>query len=608
MRVEIRYEAGLPLMRYIVPFSFGHSGKSYDRAKQDLLTGGQWHIATRSEMVPSHEEDLYDHIYKALMDDENTSSYDTNVGVDFVPNDPQRSETALIYEFTDQNGALKKYRFSIVDTNIFLFKTGIGLYVYEAKLPVQKSETELENGFCAQLSTEELVVFQNRFKELNVLRGYDGTGQNAYRFYEDAAELSASLSAENEGSPDVERYFTLGSKISKKLNSYFADVFYYPPRINEILRRREMYKYKKLWQERLKRFEKKKVKPTSKRFTESKAEIDRQIERLQNMTLADLPQVLPEDEAGAVQIVPDKAILYNYVVFNAPKNLLGTDEKKEAMSKYHQALYYLTRGYKFSYKTSDDVSEERAQMFRRHENDYWDASLEGAGDYVLMLENACTEDGKNKPNLFFDAVRPKEMRGDYFLLYILLLYRHFSIVYYSKKISETIPMHLDFYQNNAFDRQNAYEKLSALKKEINIFFSNQMYESVGQITDVCTIYSFIEEKMKIKRNVAALKKGVDNIEKLQKDILNEKQEQKSGKLNKIIGLFGILAVISIVCDFLQVVDWFFENLPPFWEKILSGALAVSDWVRLGIVLLVPLGLIGLVGYAVYAFIRSYSKK
>lgn len=606
MRIAIRYEAGVPLMRYIVPFSFGHTGKSYDRAKQDLLTGDQWHIAERSEMVPSHEEDLYDHIYRALMDDECTSAYDTNVGVDFVPNDPQRSEITLIYEFTDQNGTLKKYRFAIFDTNIFLFKTGIGLYVYEAKLPINKDAAELENGFCAQLSTEELVVFQNRFKELNVLRGYDGTKQNAYRFYEDAANVSACVCAENEDA--TEHFFTLGSKISEKLSAYFTDVFYYPPRINEILRRRQMYKYKKRWQTQLKRFEKKKVKPTSKRFTESKAQIDRQLERLQNMTVADLPQVLPADETNTIQIVPDKAILYNYIVFNAPKDLFGADEKKEAISKYYQALYYLTRGYKFSYKTSDDVSQERAQMFRRHENDYWDASLEGAGDYVLMLENACDEDGKNKPNLFFDAIRPKEMRGDYFLLYILLLYRHFSIVYYSKKISETIPMQLDFYQNNISDHQNAYEKLSALKQEINIFFSNQMYESVGQITDVCTIYSFIEEKMKIKRNVAALQKGVDNIEKLQKDILNEKKEQKSGKLNKIIGLFGILAVISIVCDFLQVVDWFFANVPTFWQKILSDALAVSDWVRLGIVLLVPLVLIGLVGYAIYAFIRNYSKK
>ena len=593
MKIDIRYEAGLPLLRYIVPFSFGHSGRTYDQAKQDLLASGKWHIASRSEMVPSLEEDLYDHIYRSLMDDESTSSFDTNVGVDFVPS--QLQQTDLIYEFIGEEGRQKKYRFQIFDTNIFLFKTGMGLYVYEAKLPVAKNCPE---GFCAQLTLDELIVFQNRFKELNVLRGYDGTKHNAYCFREEDAETAAG--------PD--EYYTLGSKISAKLTAYFTDVFYYPPRINEILKRREMRKYDLQWLSQLQRFEKKKVKPTSKRFKEAKAQLDDKIAQLKGMTISDVPRLLPDYDGEEAIIVPDKAILYNYVAFNVPQEGLTPEEKAEAMSKYHQALYYLTRGYKFSYKTSDDVSAERAQMFRRHENDYWDASLEGVGDYVLLLENACMDDGRDRPNLFFDSVRPKEMRGDYFLLYILLLYRHYSIIYYSKKISETIPMQLDFYKDRSASQETSYDSLYQLKKEINIFFSNQMYESVGQITDVCTIYSFIEEKMKIKRNVSALQKGVDNIEKLQKDILDEKQEEKSKKLDKVISMFGILAVISIICDFLQVVDWFSLNISSFWQKFLTRALTAGDIAHLLIGLLVPLGLIVLVGYAIYAFVKSYSKK
>lgn len=605
MDIDIRYETELPLLRYIVPFSFGHAGKTYDEAKRDLLASGKWYIASRSEMVPSREEDLYDHIYKSLTDDQDTSMYDTNVGVDFIPSDRQELQTSMVYEFMDWEGKQKKYRFRIFDTNIFLFKTGIGLYVYEAKLSINKNDAELENGFCPRLSLDELIIFQNRFKELNVLRGYDGTKQNAYRFYEEAnAPVENGLSEQD----DATRFYTLGSKISAKLNAYFSDVFYYPPRINEIAKRREMHKYSLQWQAQLKKFEKKQVKPTSKKFKDCKAQIDQQIERLKNMSLSDMPELLADYEGDEVRIVPDKAILYNYMVFNVPQMPKTAEEKSKAMSKYHQALYYLTRGYKFSYKTSDDVGAEREQMFRRHENDYWDASLEGAGDYVLLYENPYTEDGKNKPNLFFDAVRPKEMRGDYFLLYILLLYRHFSIIYYSKKISETIPMQLDFYKNPSLNQRCSYENLCALKQEINIFFSNQMYESVGQITDVCTIYSFIEEKMKIKRNISALQKGVDNIEKLQKDIMDERQEQKSRKLNKIIGLFGVLAVISIICDFLQLVDWFSGSLSSFWQKALSDSVAAGDIVYLLITLLVPLLLISMVGYAVYAFIKNNAKR
>ena len=606
MKIGIRYETNLPLLRYIVPFSFGHSGKSYDQAKQDLLASGKWHIASRSEMVPSHEEDLYDHIYKALMDDECTSFSDTNIGVDFVPSTPLQLQTPLIYEFTDSAGFRKKYRFQISDTNIFLFKTGIGLYVYEANLPANKNCAESQNGFCTHLSLDELIVFQNRFKELNVLRGYDGTKQNAYRFYEDLPENNSY--EQNDSASNLTQFYTLGSKISAKLNSYFSDVFYYPPRINEIIKRQQLHKYNSQWQAQLKKFEQKKVKPTSKKFKEYKAQIDQQIAQLQNMTLSNMPELLSNYEGNEIYIVPDKAILYNYVVFNVSQNSQTAEEKAEAMSKYLQSLYYLTRGYKFSYKTSDDVSEEREQMFRRHENDYWDASLEGVGDYVLLYENACIEDGRNKPNLFFDAIRPKEMRGDYFLLYILLLYRHFSIIYYSKKISETIPMHVDFYKNQTSNQKSPYENLYELKKEINIFFSNQMYESVGQITDVCTIYSFIEEKMKIKRNIVALQTGVDNIEKLQKDIIEEKQEEKNNKLNRIIGLFGILAVISIICDFWQLVDWFTINLPSYWAQLMSNTLSAGDIVYLLVSLLIPLVFIIMVVYAIVTFVKTNSKK
>lgn len=586
------------MLRYIVPFSFGHSGKSYDQAKQDLLASKKWRTASRSELVPSHEEDLYDHIYKSLMDDENTSSFDTNVGVDFVPVDRQELQTSLIYEFSDAEGNTKKYRFQIFDTNIFLFKTGIGLYVYEAKLPINKNRAELENAFCSRLSLDELIIFQNRFKELNVLRGYDGSKQNAYRFRKESFDTQ----------PESAEFYTLGSQISEKLNAYFSDVFYYPPRINEIVRRKEIYRYTQQWQTQLAWFGKKKVKPTSKKFKEYKARIDEQIARLQSMNLSDMSQLLSDYEGDEVRIVPDKAILFNYVAFNAQQTFQTPEDKNKAMAKYQQALYYLTRGYKFSYKTSDDVSEERAQMFRRHENDYWDASLEGVGDYVLIYENAWSEDRGNHSDLFFDAVRPKEMRGDYFLLYILLLYQHFSIVYYSKKISETIPMQLDFYKDPSTDHASPYEHLCELKREINIFFSNQMYESVGQITDVCTIYTFIEEKMKIKRNIAALRKGVDNIEKLQKDIIDEKQAKKNKKFDNILGIFGLLAVISIICDFIQLLDWYSDAGYDFWQKLIAGTLTGSDMVYILLAILVPLIMIGLVGYAAVAFIKSNSKK
>jgi phosphopantothenoylcysteine decarboxylase/phosphopantothenate--cysteine ligase len=161
------------------------------------------------------------------------------------------------------------------------------------------------------------------------------------------------------------------------------------------------------------------------------------------------------------------------------------------------------------------------------------------------------------------------------------------------------------------EEQNAAAKLS--KKKLDMIVLNSMRDSgAGFGHDTSKVTLFFKDgdpvalPLKSKGEVAA--DIVDNIEKLQKDIIEEKQEQQTKKLNKIIGLFGILAVISIICDFLQVADWFSLNLPAFWDKLQAGTLAAGDIVHLALSLLIPLLLVILVVYAVCTFAKSYSKK
>lgn len=70
LNVCIRYAADLPVLRYIVPFSYSHNGMSYDDAKKKILATNEWVIGKRKDLVPSKEEDLYDHVYDSFIDDE----------------------------------------------------------------------------------------------------------------------------------------------------------------------------------------------------------------------------------------------------------------------------------------------------------------------------------------------------------------------------------------------------------------------------------------------------------------------------------------------------------------------------------------------------------
>ena len=539
IKVDIRYAKNLPILRYIVPFSYLQEDLSYDDAKNKILATKKWKIGTRKELAPYKEEDLYDHVYNSLVENKTSSVSDTNIGMFFTPTKSRK--LPLVYSFND--GDSKKYDFFIKDVSIFIFKTGIGLFVYEASLP---QHDNVEEGYIKYLDINQLILFQNRFKELNVVRGYMGEKNDKYCFYP---------KGHNERD-----FYTLGREIAIKLNKIFNNVSYYPPRVNDILKNQTIYNLKQL----------KEKEKNKKNFHKSK--FDKKIDFWKFIGVSDYYK-LEENEKDDIFIVPDKALLYSYVVMNTNKNLLNETEIEVALSQFCTNLYYLTRGYKPSYRVSYNANEERKQMFRRHGNDFWDASLEGVGDFVLLYDNLFdyipnndgTKSEVQKYNKFFDDIRVKEIQGDYFLLYILLLYQHYSVVFFSEKISRTIPMQKNIFMNITKETKNIKEKLKSLKIDVDMFFANCMFESVGQITDICTIYSFIDKKMQVKKNIESLQHGIHDLDKLREEIDNEEKNKKEERTNKILNNIGILAIISILFDSIQFMNWIDSDILPIFK-------------------------------------------
>lgn len=507
-----------------------------------------------------------------------TGLYDTNIGMFFIPKKPICQN--LVYSFFDEEK--KKYEFIISDVNIFIFKTGIGLYVYEASLPYHKSVIP---GYLQCLNLEQLILFQNRFKELNVVRGYlsKEENKNKYCFYPKGY--------------DEHEFYTLGREIAVKLHNILGDVFYYPPRVNDILKHKKLHELK---------LEKKELQKNRKKINNKKYNQKEQF--WENITISDFTK-LWADELNDIFIVPDKALLYSYVVMNASDNISNENDKEIAFSQFCKDLYYLTRGYKPSYRVSDHAADERKQMFRRHENDFWDASLEGVGDFVLVYDNLfeTTPDGqkldktKQKTDVFFDQIRPLEMRGDYFILYILLLYQHYSVVFFSKKITETIPMQKDVFLNETTDRDIIYSKLRNLKLDIDMFFANCMFEAVAQITDICTIYSFIEGKLHVKKNMESLQRGINDLDALREEIQSKQQAEKDSHVNKILSTISILAIISIIFDAIQFLGLIKKPILSLFQNILTVIISIDLKIWIAALVLLIVGLLILTA-------KKFSKK
>lgn len=580
--IELRYshssfnsnlkDLSLPFLRYIVPFSFGQNDINYVKAKNKMLTNKGWKIATRSNLAPSREEDLYNHIYGVFLDKEETSLLDSNAGIVFMPIADEIKRKNMVYIFSN-NGVTKKYYFYITQTSLYLFKTGVGFYVYETVLPIGKSDTEEEN-VVEKLTLEEFSIFQNRIKELNSIRGFLESGDNNYRI----------IPVDH----NPKEFYTLAEDITRKLNELIGEVYFYPPRVNSRLKEVKRHELSLAWNEVKKDYKNRGIDHNEKKYKKRHAKFEEKRNYWSNISIDEISK---EDVEG-IKIVPDKAILFSYVVMNTPEEITEAKANEKYFNEYIKYAYYLTRGYKESYRVAPNAEHEKKGMYERHENDYWDASLEGVGNYILIYDDLydVENETKQKYNYFLDTIRTKEMMGDYFILYMLLLYQHYSIVYFQQKISENTPMlgrvlDKEEIEKSSYVIEQQYERLHDIKFQVDTFFASSMYEAVSQITDLCNIYTYIEDRLQINKNAELLQRGISNIDRLLSERIEEKEEQKRKKIEKVTFILEIFAVFSIIADALQLIQILDGKFSGIWSVLCTKQAIIS---LIGIVVVLAL--------------------
>lgn len=564
--LSIRYVNKTPLLRYMVSFSYGQTGKTYHQAKSQILNSGKWKCVTRGELSPQ-EEDLYEHLYYGLVDTEDgdcaskeayLGNEGTNIGCVFRP--IENINKRMHYHFYNEQEEYKQFSFSIVNEGIFIFRTGIGIYWYEIDL---NKQNKLKENEIASLTPDELEVFQNRFKELNTLR--IGNKKNWYRIVDNHKNGQNS--------------FTMGHYIANKLKGLLGEVYYFPPRVSELVRVERLVKCKKSWEAFRKEYEDAGKDVTDPEYINRRAEYLAEKDKWNKFSLEQARKL--EAQEGTTYVVPDRAILFSYVVFNAQKDIEVREEKNALMNKMCEHVYHLTRGYKYSYRVSDNAEKEKQNMLFRHENDVWDASLEGAGCYVLIYDNLYDKNGNLKSNSFYDNIRPVEMQSDYFILYILLLYQHYSLLYFQQLISNKIPIQAERFLAYNDKTEALYMDMHKLKIEIDTFLANSVYGAVSHISDVCAIYSFIEQKMMIRENIKSLQQGFVNLESLQNSLCKEKESVDSANrekhLNYALTIVSFFAVLSVYSDAYQLVECLRNSAGDMIRMFLVEAIEVQNW-------------------------------
>ncbi len=199
--------------------------------------------------------------------------------------------------------------------------------------------------------------------------------------------------------------------------------------------------------------------------------------------------------------VPDKAVLFNYGAYEAP------------MEQVAEYSYYLTKGYKRSYRMPADVRE---RMRRPFENVIWYVTDEGAGYYAQI-------DAQNRELFLKDMKRAA--RNEYFLMYVLALNEEYSILNYAARISGELPADPQQYLAGMYTQVTGQEEdetelfrreqqVTRLSTEIHLFLTKNVRTSVSHIGHQNAFYRYVLEALYVKEDMEALTSGLNSLQVL----------------------------------------------------------------------------------------------
>lgn len=516
-------------MRYIISFTWK---ESYKTMFESLAAAEGWKCRadahTESRSGPDYkEQDIFEHILKAF----SSNKADTcSIGSawDYKANLNRKIVTlawfakkpeAAFYIKTDKEaedakdtkaadaGAIEaakaakeaedeknkellagKYDVDLTDMGIYLFRNRVGFFWYEISVP-------------DEMAPEDLIEFQYLIKELN----RNERSQNSSVLYERdksenfPEEQEAGYRSSLEDNQDRKAGF-IRDRVTPKNNK------------GETVRtvRGTLYRYFSLgnWI----------------------GEVLDGIAQKRNVHIeyfSGSTNILRNPDEGSADIVPDKANMFSYVTFTADELEREIDDKASyspekieeyRLSELKEYAFLLTNGYKRSYLISTDERNASKFLFA---NVCCSASEAGCGYFAAPTE---------ENEAFFEGNMKDKVMLDYFLLYILVLHQHYSLILYARMISEELSADPEEYLRST----KMQERLARIVSEINTFFVKNVNASVSMIAHQNDFYEYVLERLRIRKNIESVKMGLDAIYKLQLRLAEQEEKERKEQVEKAL--------------------------------------------------------------------------
>ncbi len=223
-------------------------------------------------------------------------------------------------------------------------------------------------------------------------------------------------------------------------------------------------------------------------------------------------------------LLPDKALLFNYAIFNDSKD-------------FDKDVYHLTRGYSYKYRIANSSLEEMMHPF---DNVIMYATSEGCGYYGVKKVQVDT------------VVEYSKVAKDYFTLYILALYPSFSILRFSDRIARRLMLSPKEYSRYS---KSIYNESNDLNTEI-IFLSKSIYSSVSFVQHQNDFYNYVVQKLRIREGIGSISTGIEALRDMQRNLNAEETEKRERVLNVILAIIGIVGVLQSVSAVLDIISYF----------------------------------------------------
>lgn len=273
-----------------------------------------------------------------------------------------------------------------------------------------------------------------------------------------------------------------------------------------------------------------------------------------------------ESDDEAEMLLPDKALLFQYV-FSTEVNDF----------EIRNLAFKIANGYDEKYNAPEDIVCITYQPFG---NTCFYTSKSGTV-YVVSGENSNAD--------FFKNGFSEKYTRDYFFMYILLLYQNYSCAHYSRLLTK-LPAEIGIINTDNL------ASLESLNSQIDLFLVKSIFESVSNVQHQNGFYQYGKTKLGIEEDIKSITVGLDALRGIVKEkytkIEEEKekerqrlQSKKDKNLNIALSGFGILAVISIILDALNLINWFIKD----GNSLQAGHITILIFI--GVITIVTIGMI-----------------